>query len=143
MCPTFISDEGVWIPGKEKVALEKKNKETGETEPFIYEGQDRAALQMLKDLDLEEQGHMGQHFTENADLYEVCRAKGYDSIEEYVERLGYKSDKAKELVEKYKSQFNTHKTPNKVKGKEFVGGGSNTAGTGNDKKGGFGDLPNE
>ena len=139
--PTFISDEGVWVPAKEKVALERINPETGETEPFIYEGDDRAALEMLKELDLLEQGYMGTHFSENMELFELARSKGYNSVEEYVEKLGYNSEKAKELVAKYKSQHNTHKLPEKVAAKKISGGGTNTAGTGNDMEGGFGDLP--
>jgi len=139
--PKFISDEGVWVPSKEKVALERINDETGEKEPFIYEGPDRAALEMLKELDLAEQGYMGTHFSENADLYELARAKGYNSVEDYVKKLGYDASKAKALVEKYKKINNTHALPEKVVGKDFPGGGVNTAGTGNDKKGGFGDIP--
>jgi hypothetical protein len=139
--PTFISDEGVWVPAKEKVALEKVNPETGEKEPYIYEGQDRAALEMLKEMDMEEQGFMGVHFSENMELYELARGRGYNSVEEYVEKLGYNANKAKELVAKYKSKYVTHAAPEKVKGKEFAGGGVNTAGTGNDLSGGFGDLP--
>ena len=141
MCPRFISDEGVWVPGNEKVALEKVNPETGEKEPFIYEGQDRGALEMLRELDLEEQGYMGQHFTENMELFEIARTKGYDSVEDYVEKLGYKSDKAKELVAKYKKKYHTHELPPKVKAKKVTGGGRNTAGTGDDKEGGFGSMP--
>jgi len=139
--PTFISDEGVWVPAKEKVALEKVDPETGEKEPFIYEGQDRAALEMLKEMDMEEQGYMGVHFSENMELYELARGRGYNSVEEYVEKLGYNAKKAKELVAKYKAKYVTHAQPEKVKGKEFAGGGVNTAGTGNDLSGGFGDLP--
>jgi len=139
--PTFISDEGVWVPAKEKVALEKVNPETGEKEPYIYEGQDRAALEMLKEMDMEEQGFMGVHFSENMELYELARGRGYNSVEEYVEKLGYNTKKAKELVAKYKAKYVTHSAPEKVKGKEFAGGGVNTAGTGNDLSGGFGDLP--
>ena len=139
--PTFISDEGVWVPAKEKVALEKTNPETGEKEPFIYEGPDRAALEMLKDMDMEEQGYMGTHFSENMELFELARGRGYNSVEEYVEKLGYNSKKAKELVAKYKSKYQTHTLPEKIQGKKFQGGGTNTAGTGNDLEGGFGDLP--
>ena len=141
MSPRFISDEGVWVPAKEKVALEKVNPETGEKEPYIYEGADRAALLMIKELDAEEDGYIGQHFTENIQLFELARARGHDSVEDYVKKLGYKSDKAKELVEKHKKLYHTHKAPDKKKGKEFTGGGRNTAGTGSDKKGGFGDIP--
>lgn len=136
--PTFISDEGVWVPAKEKVALERINPETGEPEPFIYEGDDRAALEMLKELDVD---HLGSHFTENMELFELARGKGYNSVEEYVEKLGYNSNKAKELVAKYREQHNTHKSPEKKVVKKISGGGVNTAGTGNDLEGGFGDLP--
>ena len=136
--PTFISDEGVWVPAKEKVALERINPETGEAEPFIYEGDDRAALEMLKELDID---HMGSHFSENMELFELARARGYDNVEEYVKKLGYNSDKAKELVAKYREKHNTHKLPERVAAKKISGGGTNTAGTGNDLEGGFGDLP--
>jgi len=143
MSPRFISDEGIFVPAKEKVALERVNEETGEVEPYIYEGPDRAALQMLKELDLEEQGYMGQHFSENLELFELARMRGYNSVEEYVERLGYNSNKAKELAAKYKEKYYTHRPPVKVKGKKFKGGGVNTAGTGGDREGGFGELPEE
>ena len=153
--PRFISDEGVWVVAKERVSL-KNETEKVQTNPsvegskyygeqvqpgedFIYEGPDRAALQMLKELDLHEQGYMGSHFTESPELFELARTKGYDNVEDYVKKLGYKSDKAKELVAKYKTTYATHSGPAKVKGKEFMGGGKNTAGTGNDLKGDFGD----
>ena len=139
--PTFISDEGVWVPAKEKVALEKINPETGEKEPYIYEGQDRAALEMLKEMDMEEQGFMGVHFSENMELYELARGRGYNSVEDYVEKLGYNAQKAKELVAKYKAKYVTHAQPEKIKGKEFEGGGKNTATGENNMSGGFGDLP--
>jgi len=136
--PKFISDEGVWVPAKEKVALVRVN-EDGNEEPFIYEGPDRAAMEMLKDMDLAEVGYMGQHFTENVDLFELARAKGYDNVEEYVKRLGYKSEKAKELVEKYKKTYHTHEAPKKVQGTTFSGGGVNTATGQGNKLGGFGE----
>lgn len=153
--PSFISDEGVWVPSKERISLKNETAEVAinpsvegskyhgeEVQPgddFIYEGPDRAALKMLGELDLAKQGYMGTHFTENPDLFDLARSKGYDNIEDYVKKLGYKSEKAKELVEKYKKTYSTHSGPAKVKGTDFVGGGKNTAGTGNDKKGGFGD----
>ena len=153
--PRFISDEGVWVVAKERVSLKnetgavavnpsvegsKYHKEQIQPgEDFIYEGPDRAALKMLQELDLAEQGYMGQHYSESPELFELARTKGYDNVEDYVKKLGYKTDKAKELVKKYKDTYYSHSGPAKVTGTKFKGGGTNTAGTGNDIEGDFGD----
>ena len=155
--PKFISEEGVYVPSIERVALKNKSDETiinpsmegskyfGEEvkpgEDFIYEGLDRAAIKMIKEQEGEDAETMGTHFTESTELFELARSKGYDSVEDYVKKLGYNSDKAKAIAAKNKKKINTHSLPPKVKGKKISGGGTNQTGSGGDLMGGFGAEP--
>ena len=143
--PRFVSKEGIWIPKKEKVALEKKNPETGEVEPYIYEGPDRAALKMLKDMNAEEDGYIGTHFTLNPDMYELARQRGYDNVEEMMEKLGYNAKRAKEIAQKKLEEYTKHEAPERKPAAKFRGGGVNTASDSNieDRYGGFGEPPKE
>ena len=140
--PKWNSDGGIWTPRKERVALKRTNKETGEEEDYIYEGLDRGALKQLDEDDATEAGFIGQDFTENAEMYEIARKKGFDNVEDYVTKMGYNKEKAKAKAAENKKKVNTHAAPKKVKGKKFYGGGTNQGGNSTaDIDGGFGAAP--
>lgn len=136
--PNFVSKEGVWVPAREKVSIMDEN-----GEPEIYEGPDREAVKMLKEMGtaIDDEGNsvMGQHFTDNPDMYELARAKHYDTVEEYAERMGYNKDKAKKIYEENLKEIKTHKDPDKKKTTVSSPGGMDTANGKVVDKGGFGE----
>ena len=126
--PTFISHEGEWSPGKEKVALVNRSKEAREIngvlvqpgEPFIYEGPDRAAL-----FELYSQGvaTLGQSFRKSPDMLDVVRKFNFKDMDDYLAFIGYDKAKAdKEFTEKA-ALVSKHELPKRVKEIEVMSGG--------------------
>jgi hypothetical protein len=136
--PNFVSKEGVWVPAMEKVAITNKD-----GEPEIYEGPDREALKMLKEMGnpVGDNGEyvMGQHFTENADMYELARSKHYNSVEEYVEKMGYSKEKAKKIYEDNLKKIVTHKDPERKPDTVASPGGMDQSSGKQIDKGGYGE----
>lgn len=142
--PKWVSQEGVWHPRNEKVALvnnsEKVKKigdqEVGPGEPYIYEGPDRAALFQLFQ---EKQESLGGDFRHDAEFLLRVKNLGYRDLDDYLSSIGYDSEKAVKLTEEKLSRVNKHELPKKIKAIETLGGGKDFSGQGNDKAGGFGE----
>ena len=157
--PNFISKDGVWYVAKERVALknlsnnvitnpsEEGSKYHGEQikpgEPFIYEGHDRAAMFELFKIDSSgEVTTLGEHFTDNVDMQERVRQRGYKSVMDYAKAFGYSKEKIESKFAEFISEVKVHDLPAKVKMIEAAqSGGDDFSGQGRHMKGGFGEQP--
>lgn len=157
--PKFISKDGVWYVAKERVALRNNSNQTitnpseegtkyfGEQiapgEPFIYEGADRASLFELYKLDPSGKiTTLGQHFTDDTDLQDRVRQRGYKSVMDYAKAVGYSKEKSEERFSELIAKVETHDLPKKVAMiKAAQSGGMNTAGTEGNMEGNFGEAP--
>ncbi len=114
--PTFISSNGIWTPSKERVYDPKKDE--------IYEGPDRAALDMLKENDAKSLGMDSAKDPEN-----IMRARQLGiSVDELLERNVPPTPEALEKAEEAKNAVTTHAEPKRKKGVK-------------PSKGGFGEIP--
>lgn len=161
---SWVTDErGLWHPAKERVSLKNYSKTTlkikrvtpegmefTETvEPnqdYIYEGPCRQALFELWELDKTgEKTTLGEDFQRNPEFLEsyakARTAMGFNSVEEYLTYIGYKPAKAREEFEKKAARVKAHELPNRVNEIKRLGGGKDFAGGGNDRYGGFGEVP--
>ena len=142
---TYVSAEGLWYPGKEKVGLVNKSKKTIKIdgkdikpgEPFIYEGPDRAAL-----IELHKAGeeNFGITFRQNPEFLQAVRNMGFNDVEKYLEWAGYDKEKADKDFQAKIARVSKHELPKRVESINIIGGGQNTAGSG-DRYGGFGEQP--
>lgn len=139
--PRYVSKDGEWYPALEKVSLidhvGKDGRQPGD--PYIYEGPDRAALFELFKAGVEK---FGVHFMHDSDLIRRVKELGYKDVKEYAKSVGWDEKKVMEEFNKKAAVVTKHELPTKVKMIETMGGGLDTAGQGQDKKGGF-DLPPE
>ena len=153
----WISDGGIMYPANERVSLKNTSEKMiinpsvegskfykEEVEPgndYIYEGPCRDAMKHLVDQGLDPYtGFIGTHFMMSNEMYEIARAKGYDNVEDMIEKTtNYNAKDAKEKVEAYRKKFNTRKAPERVKAINPPSGGRNEAGTGGDLSGGMGE----
>lgn len=131
--PSWVSKNGVVVPAKEKVAL--TDPKTGE--PYIYEGDDRAALEYLKE---QNATHLGRPFWEDPELIGRVRQIHNCSMKEYMEMMGFDEKTTLVEIEKNLSQPITHTEPKRNKATRQRSGGANTAGTSGHYEGDFGDL---
>lgn len=153
--------DGKWHPAKERVALknlsgkvvtvkqkDKNGKEfIQEVQPgedYIYEGPDRAALFELYLID--KTGNtttIGENFRSNIEFMESYAKYrnmfGFTSVEEFLKYLGWDEEKAKEEFERKAAVIKKHDLPRRVDIINKLGGGKDTANSGLDKMGGFGD----
>lgn len=134
--PSFISKMGVWEPAPEYHVDPKapRGKE-------VYEGPDRAALDMLKEEGVES---LGTNIP-NQDMLVLARQLGYNTVDEYLEAMvpGAKK-RSEEAYKKAKGIVETHADTPKVAPIKVPSGGDNTAPGADPKshrKGGFGDKP--
>jgi len=157
--PQYVSRDGVWHVAKERVALrnnsvntitnpsEEGSKYFGEEvapgADFIYEGPDRAALFELFKIDATgEVTTLGEHFTDDVQMQDLARQRGYKSVIDYAKHFGYNKEKMESRFSELISEVKTHSLPNKVAMIEAAeSGGTNTAGTEGHMKGGFGEQP--
>jgi len=157
--PNYVSRDGVWYIAKEKVALKNNSNQTitnpseegskyfeekvGPGEPFIYEGPDRAALFELFQADPSgEMTTMGQHFTDDVDLQDRVRQRGYKSVADYAKAVGYNKEKSEARFANLIADIKTHDLPKRVAMIEAAqSGGDNTAGNTGHMKGNFGEAP--
>jgi hypothetical protein len=139
--PRWVSKNGEWHPALEKVSLidhaGKEGRQPGE--PYIYEGPDRAALFELFKAGVEK---LGVHFMHDSDLIRRVKELGFKDVKEYAKHYGWDEKKVLEEFNKKAAVVAKHELPAKVRMIETMGGGLDTAGQGQDKKGGF-DLPPE
>ena len=149
---TFVSKDGVWYPGKERVSLknisgkvltnpsEKGSKYFGEEvqpgDDFIYEGPDRAAMFLLFKEKVET---LGQDFRQNPDMIGIARQFGFKDVNAYAKAMGYDKAKVEEEFLKKASVIAKHDLPAKAKEVLIMGGGQDSSGGGVDIIGGFGE----
>ena len=143
--PKYVSKDGVWYPMKEKVSLTNHSdkpieypKGSGKFiqpgEPFIYEGADRASMfELFK----AKQETFGMSFFKDPDLIARVRQLGYKSVQDYAKDVGYDSVKVEADFKEHSSVVNMHELPQRVDEIEVMSGGSDTSGSGLDKKGGW------
>jgi hypothetical protein len=148
----FVSKDGVWFPGKERVSLknlsgkvltnpsEEGSKYYGEQvqpgDDFIYEGPDRAAMFHLYK---EKQDTLGQDFRQNPDMIGIARQFGFKNVDAYAKAMGYDKLKVEEDFLKKASVVAKHYLPTKAKEVLIMGGGQDSSGGGADIIGGFGE----
>lgn len=134
--PSFISKGGVWEPAKERVV--NPNAPRGKE---VYEGPDRAAVEMLKEENVE---HLGMSFRLDPELQVRARQMGFKDVDEYLTTYGYDPKKAEADYLKKKDILVEHKDPRRVPQPIIHGGGENTAPGADPKshrRGGFGEKP--
>lgn len=151
--PTFVSNKGVWYPAKEKIGLVYKGKKSipkdklsksivinGDVlrpgDPFIYDGADRAALQMLQEEGVET---LGKDFRRDPEFLQAVRNMGFNSVLEYLKHIGYDDEAEEKKFQEKAAQVEAHEIPARVEEIEVMGGGKDFAGGGNDIIGGFGE----
>ena len=142
MSPRFHSKDGVWHPAKEKVGLTDHEGTKGRSpgDPYVYKGPDRAALYELYKAKVET---LGQDFRHDPDLVSRIRSLGYKDIDEYAKSVGYDEKKVEENFKKNASVVVKHELPEPKEGIKPVTGGADFSGQGQDREGGFGELPNK
>lgn len=112
--PNFVSIVGKWVPAKEYVVDPKapRGKE-------VYAGQDRAALEMLKD-----QGELGRDILLDPDIQQLARDRGFGSVQKYFKAIGFDYGIAKEKAEENAVNTEvTHQDPPRKKAIKELGGG--------------------
>lgn len=148
--PRFISKEGVLHPAIEKVGLTnhsdkpiknpstmgpEKGKVVGPGEPYIYHGPDRAALLHLHN---EKSETLGSNFRTNPDFLAYIRGIGFKSVEEYLESIGYDSEKVNKDFESKMARLKQDEIKEKAEAVKTLGGGADLSGGGNVTYGDFG-----
>ncbi len=147
--PNCISNKGVWHPAKEKIGLknlggtviEHNGEKIQPGDPFVYEGPDRAALQMFFEQGVET---MGTDFRRDPEFLQSVRNMGFqsgeDGVKAYLDFIGYNEKADEEKFKEQASVVNKHEMPKKHAEILAMGGGKDTSGSGeNDQIGGFGD----
>ncbi len=152
--PSFVSNGGVWHPAKERVALknnstkaiknpsDKDSKYADEKinpgEDFIYEGADRGALfELFKD----KVETFGMDFKKNPEFLQGIRNQGFDSVEKYLEHIGYDEEKLEKEFFKKATVITKHDLPKKAKALNILGGGMDSSGSGEEVYGAFKQAP--
>lgn len=114
--PSWISRLGKWVPKHEHVVLPQFQG----TDKEVYDGPDRAALEVLKEQGVE---NLGEDFRDNAEMIEVATKFNCDTPEEYARKRGWKPEADSKRIEEESKKVNTHSAPKKQKG-VFPEGGS-------------------
>jgi hypothetical protein len=142
---SWVSDKGKWHPAKEKIALTNLSdvdiKHNGETikpgDPFIYEGPDRQAI---KELHEEGVDPLGEDFRRDPDFIQMTRTRNFNSVDEYLEWLGYDEKAHDKKCKENMHSVKSHEIPKRAKEILVMGGGKDHSGNkNNDVIGGFGD----
>lgn len=145
--PTYVSINGVWKPGKEKVALVNRSdkakvingKSIQPGEPYIYEGPDRAALYELFESKVDT---FGMDFRTDPQMIEMVRKLGFGNMKEYLDFVGADPDKeAKVNEEKLVSSVSKHELPKRVEEIQVLSGGTEQGSGKEIRKGGWDNPP--
>lgn len=141
----FKSIHGKWSPAHEKVGLINKSdevmvvdgKKIHPGEPFVYEGPDRVAKDMLEKEGVE---FLGVDFRTDPEFRQSVRNQGFENVDDYLKSIGFDEEKdRKEQIERTKdTKSHTSKTPEKEI-KVMGGGKDQTGNKENDMVGGFGE----
>ncbi len=129
--PSYVSKDGICKPAKEKVALYDEK-----GEPYIYEGPDRAATQVLKDQGVD---HLGMPFYEDNQVIQAAHDKKM-TVEQFTRQNEHTKEKREKDYKERASKLVTHRPLPRKPAKRQQGGGRNTAGTSGHVDGGFGDF---
>jgi len=125
--PNFVSEFGVW-----KAATERVVDPDAPVGKEIYEGPDRAAMQMLK----ENGDTIGQHFKTNMDFVMRVKQLGFASIDDYLKFIGHDEKKQQAKFDELLKRVNKHELPERHSAVRIdVSGGDDTSGHGNHMKG--------
>jgi len=143
---TWVSKEGVWYPAKERVALRNLSNETRtvdgkEVQPdedYIYEGPYRQACFELWEQKVDT---LGTDFRTDPDFIENIRKRGFDSVDKFLEFIGYDPKKADDEFKKKATKVTTHAVEKNVKENKLAGGGVDMSGNQETRYGGFGRAP--
>jgi len=128
--PSYVSNNGVWEPALEKVAITDKN-----GEPKIYEGPDRAAKAEIKAGNI-----TSQPFWKDTEFINRVRQVHNMSMEEYMKANGFDEKTSQAEFEKKLAVVNLHKDPVKKPASSFRSGGADTSGQGENYSGDFGGI---
>lgn len=136
--PTWVSKAGKWFPSKEFAVNPNYTKEDQEAGlPPVYEGPDRAALEILQQEGVQ---YLGQDFRMNPDLIRQSRELGFKTVDEYLEVMhGVKTEGIEKEADKKLQEINQHKNPSRKKSSKELAGGEDRSGKGQHKYGDFGD----
>ena len=134
----FISVDGKWKPAKERTSLVNTGEEAIEAndeqvqpgEDYIYIGDDRDALKILK----ESGGELGVDFRHDPDFLQRIRNIGCKEPEEFIRLYQGDINRAKANLEKEEKKVNSHRLPPRKKGINVHTGDESI-------KGGFGEIP--
>ena len=130
--PNYVSIDGKWHAAKEHVVLPHLQG----TDKEVYDGPDRAALfEMFK----AGVASFGKEFRHDAEFLLRVKNLGFDNVEDYLKYVGYDEEKVKKTTEEKVSKVTKHSLPKRVKAIKKLGGGTDFAGQGDDKYGGFGE----
>jgi hypothetical protein len=121
MSPSWISDNGVWKPAKERAYDGKKDE--------IYEGPDRAAKEILQEDNVPS---LGMPVENDPQILELARQRGH-TVKEYLEQ-NRPTEAEVQAQKEAQSKTVEHKDPPKKRGVKPRGGGVTISG-------GFGDMP--
>ena len=142
---TFVSKRGEWYPAKERVGLVNRGDKEIELEdgrkvapgdPFIYEGGDRAAIQLLQDQGVE---HLGQDFFNDPEWRQSIRNKGFEDPDDFLKMIGYNQEEDEKNFKATAAVINKHELPKGTKEILQMGGGRDHSGNRQDTIGGFGE----
>ena len=134
--PNYVSKGGKWYPAKEHVVLPH----LAGTKNEVYDGPDRAALLVLFKEKVET---LGQDFRTNPEFLQSVRNQGFNSVDEYLQAIGYDADKEEKEFKKKAKVVTKHEIKKKVKAINTLGGGRDFSGGGQDRRGGFGQQPKD
>lgn len=129
--PSYVSNNGVWEPALEKVAL--IDKKTGE--PTIYSGKDRAALEAIANGDV-----TSQPFWKDTEWINRVRQLHNMTMKEYMDANGFDEKTSKAEFEKKLAIVNLHKAEVRKPAKKQRSGGADTTGQGENYEGSFGGI---
>jgi hypothetical protein len=140
--PTWISDRGTWHPAKEHVVLPHLQGTSKE----VYDGPDRAALYQL----WEESGKpedakkcmevLGSDFRMDPDFIARVRQMGFESMDKYLEFIGYDDKKVAEENKKKFVDVKSHEVLKRSKEIDTPGGGVEQGSGKVLRKGAIGDV---
>jgi hypothetical protein len=161
MCPTFVSNKGLWYAAKEKIgglvyagkkAIKKEDLPesiiiVGDVlnpgDPFMYDGADREALKMLgkEGFDLNGDRVIGQDFRHNTEFIQSIRTMGFNTVDEYLKFVGFDEKEDDKRFKEKAERTKSHEVERKVNAIEVLAGGKDMANPGGESEliGGFGE----
>ena len=103
--PSFISVGGEWFAAKEKTVVTPKDG----AEPYIYEGPDREAAELIKQETGGQSDHIGMKVQDDPQLMQLARDRGL-TLEQYLEQHK-PTPKQEEIRKEEQAKVVTHVAP--------------------------------